>query len=260
MPPRSEKGEPMVLTNKAKLEALRDKELARLKEALSRFNIFEAIGATHKELWHSDFLAYLLNPQQNHRLYDKFTERLLGYAIPELSNVDSWEDVSVRREYKHIDILIESKQKNISVIIENKIWSPEIPGQLACYWDTITREHWDSGWSTYGLFITPDGRKPMAEKDRGNYRSLSYRAIKDILDDILKAKDSSSYSDVERTIWHYSDMLGRFILGNTDEAEELARKLYFEYRSAVKLMDQCLEEADKEYAGRLDKRGWSTPL
>jgi len=36
----------------------------RLKALLGQFNIFEAIGVVRRELRHSDFLAFLLNPQQ----------------------------------------------------------------------------------------------------------------------------------------------------------------------------------------------------
>jgi hypothetical protein len=50
--------------------------------------------------------------------------------FPELAEVDSWEHVSARREYKYIDILVQDDEQEVSVIIENKIWSPEAPCQL----------------------------------------------------------------------------------------------------------------------------------
>lgn len=52
-------------------------ELERLEALLAQFNIFEAIGAVRQELRHSDFLAFLLNPQENHGLGDAFIKRLL---------------------------------------------------------------------------------------------------------------------------------------------------------------------------------------
>ncbi len=93
-----------------------DEDLQRLKVSQSRFNILDARGATHKELWHSDFLAFLLDPRQNHGLGDAFTKRLLGRAIPELSEIESLEDVSVRREYRYVDILIQDEQQEISTM------------------------------------------------------------------------------------------------------------------------------------------------
>ncbi len=43
-------------------------ELQRLEFLLDEFNIFEAIGAVRMELRHSDFLAFLLDPNQSHGL------------------------------------------------------------------------------------------------------------------------------------------------------------------------------------------------
>ncbi len=233
-----------------------DKRLEQLKEAQAHFNIFEAIGAAHKELWHSDFLAFLLNPAQNHGFGDEFTKRLLRHAIPGLPEINSWDDASVRREYKYIDILIEEEHHQVSVIIENKIWSPEAPGQLEWYWKTITEEHSarsSQGWRPYGIFLTPKGLRPLEVADQERYHSLSYREVKDILSELLEAKRGHLDADVEMTIRHYIDMLGRFIVGNAD-AEALARKLYFKHRSAVKLSKSCnLEGVDKEPLGASDK-------
>ena len=52
-------------------------ELEHLEVLLEQFNIFEAIRVVRQELRHSDFLAFLLNPQENHGLVDVFRKRLL---------------------------------------------------------------------------------------------------------------------------------------------------------------------------------------
>jgi hypothetical protein len=51
--------------------------LDRLEALLDRFNIFEAIGMVYRELNHSQFLAYLLDPRGNHGLGDLFVKRFL---------------------------------------------------------------------------------------------------------------------------------------------------------------------------------------
>ena len=56
-------------------------DLERLEALLDQFNIFEAIGAVRQEVRHSDFLAFLLNPQQNHGLGDTFLKRLLQKVL-----------------------------------------------------------------------------------------------------------------------------------------------------------------------------------
>ena len=52
-------------------------DLEALEGFLEQFNIFEAVGVVRQELRHSDFLAFLLDPRQNHRLGDAFVQRLL---------------------------------------------------------------------------------------------------------------------------------------------------------------------------------------
>jgi hypothetical protein len=84
-------------------------DLERLESLVTQFNIFEAIGAVRQELRHSDFLAFLLDPQQNHGLRDVFVKKLLQKAISEADGVhlpvtpidlDTWnlEQLEVARE------------------------------------------------------------------------------------------------------------------------------------------------------------------
>src|SRR4030088_1373392 len=74
-----EKLAPIPNASQKELEALvvDNPDLERLEALLDQFNIFEVIGAVRQELRHSDFLAFLLDPQQNHGLGDAFCKRLL---------------------------------------------------------------------------------------------------------------------------------------------------------------------------------------
>src|SRR5438270_11312729 len=74
---------PTFNANQKELEALvvDNLDLERLEALLDQFNIFEAIGAVWQELRHSDFLAFLLDPQQNHGLGDVFLKRLLQKVL-----------------------------------------------------------------------------------------------------------------------------------------------------------------------------------
>src|SRR5437016_3899769 len=92
-------------------------ELEHLEALLKQFNIFEAIGTVRQELRHSDFLAFLLNPQENHGLGDVFLKRLLQKilvatqdAIVPITPIDldvwSLDHILVLREWQNIDILL----------------------------------------------------------------------------------------------------------------------------------------------------------
>src|SRR6476469_4726773 len=107
-------------------------DLETLEGFLDQFNIFEAVGVIRQELRHSDFLTFLLDPRQNHRLGDAFVQRLLQKILittrelaPPLSPVhlDSWDlsHLAVRREWQNIDILLIDPINRLIVVIENKI-------------------------------------------------------------------------------------------------------------------------------------------
>ncbi len=78
------------MNNKNNLEVLRAlqadaQELECIKSLLDRFNMFETIGFVNQELMHSNFLASLLDPRQNHGLGDAFLEEdlpLISSLLP----------------------------------------------------------------------------------------------------------------------------------------------------------------------------------
>src|SRR6266851_7209259 len=138
----------------AELEILEDfvrnnEELDQLEALAEVFNTFEVLGMVRRELRHSDFLAYLLDPQENHGLGDAFVKRLLKRACPRkpvdesaISAIDldtmDLGHLEVRREWKNIDILVKVDQRLI-VIIENKIDTSEHSDQLQRYREQAAR-------------------------------------------------------------------------------------------------------------------------
>ena len=134
-------------------------DLERLEALLDQFNIFEAIGAVWQELRHSDFLAFLLDPQQNHGLGDTFLKRLFQKVLVSTESdrmpitpidLDVWslDEVFVRREWQNIDILLEDESHKLAIIIENKIGSSEHSDQLRRYYQYVHHQHPD--WSIIG--------------------------------------------------------------------------------------------------------------
>src|SRR5690606_28963657 len=109
-------------------------ELLELEERIGRFNIFDALRIVDREVRHSDFLAWLLDPAESHGqgalflraiLMDLFkTARENGFPCPaspiELDGEDL-RGVEVRREWKNIDLLTRCQQPSFVIAIENKI-------------------------------------------------------------------------------------------------------------------------------------------
>jgi hypothetical protein len=66
-----------------------DGDLERLEDALREFNLFVALGAVTAELRHSSFLAWLLDPNENHGFGDILVKRLLQRAIINSGGIDA---------------------------------------------------------------------------------------------------------------------------------------------------------------------------
>src|SRR5581483_2232565 len=176
-------------TDLAALEALvvDNPDLERLEALLSQFNIFEALRAVRHELRHSDVLAYLLTPSQNHGLGDEFARRLLQKALIPANiqplpaspiDLDIWNlnELVVLREWQNIDLLLLDEPHQLAVIIENKIESGEHSDQLERYLRTVQQHY--SGWKILGLYLSPEGDAPSHE----TYISVDYGTVCEIIE------------------------------------------------------------------------------
>jgi hypothetical protein len=245
--------------NDADLKALEafvvnNAELEQLETLLSQFNLFEAIGAVRMEVRHSDFLAFLLDPSQNHGLGDLFLKRLLQRILGETARapggirpvnlaVKDLSDSTVRREWESIDILCISERGKLAVLIENKIDSTEHGDQLQNYLHKVERSY--PHLKTIPLFLTPEAVEPSNPR----YIAIDYSWVCDTLKSILDTRRSVMGADVLTAITHYVEMLRRHIVSDSDIAE-LARKIYDKHRHALDLIfeyrpDQLSDWADK---------------
>jgi hypothetical protein len=226
------------------LEALvvNNPDLERLEALLNRFNIFEAVGLVRQEIKHSAFLAFLLDPQQNHGLRDAFIKRLLQEAImsaPEASvpvtpiELSFWdlEQIEVRREWKHIDVFLVDERNRLAVIIENKIDTVEHSDQLRRYYEVVKRHY--PNCKVIGLYLTPSGDEPSHEA----YLPLSYGLICEILDSLAQSQASVSNSDLQVLVAHYTQMLRRHIVGDSEIAK-LCRQIYSRHKRALNLIHE----------------------
>jgi hypothetical protein len=215
-------------------------ELEELESRLAQFNIFEAIGQVRQELRHSDFLAFLLNPQEAHGLGDEVLKKLLQRVLfsrrrrslpvnPIDFDVWSLDQLSVLREWRNIDLLLLDPTHELAIIIENKIDSGEHSGQLERYWNTVTAHY--PGWKVVGLFLTPDGEEPSCEE----YVPVSYEIIAALTDELARSRASTLGVDVRTLIAHYSQMLRRHIVSDSEIAE-LCRRIYKKHQKALDLI------------------------
>ena len=218
-----------------------DPDFERLETLLAEFNVFEAIGVVRQELRHSDFLAFLLDPQQNHGLGDAFVTRFLQKAIAQAPRaglpvspvqLDLWdlEGVAVLREWQNIDLLLLDAEHRLATIIENKIGSEEHSRQLERYYTTVQSQYPD--WAILALYLTPDGDVPEGDE---RYLACGYDVIHDVCEELLARRASTMGSDVQVLLRHYIQMLRRHILTDTPIAQ-LCQEIYRKHKRALDLI------------------------
>lgn len=237
--------EPMeFLDDRQALEAfvVENADLETLEALVEQFNIFEAVGVIRQELRHSDFLAFLLDPRQNHNLGDAFVQRLLQkilaaarHLAPPLSPVhlDSWDlgRLTIRREWQNIDILLSDPVNRLVVVIENKIDSGEHSGQLGRYLRVVNEEYPSSEWRHLAVYLTPDG----AEPSEAGYLPADYGLVADAAEAVASSREPSLDPAVHQLMLHYARMLRRHIVTDSEIAD-LCRRIYQKHQRALDLI------------------------
>ncbi|MFA9397435.1 MAG: PD-(D/E)XK nuclease family protein [Clostridiaceae bacterium] len=229
---------------KAIEELLMDMEIfEQIESKLSRFNVFETLGLVNTEIRHSNVLAWLLNPKENHGLGDVFIKKFIqtlfylnknivlksNLTLFDISLMDYY-DFNIRREWRNIDILAVSDENKLVLVIENKIWSKESNHQLKKYLDIVDKEF--SGYSKIFVFLTPYGDSPS---DENNWIIFNYKSVFDILSKSIELKSESLSSSVKIFIEQYLEILGRYIVGDS-ELEKICREIYYKHQKALDLI------------------------
>jgi hypothetical protein len=135
----------------------------------------------------------------------------------------------VLREWQDIDILLLDEAHRIAVIVENKIGSSERSDQLARYWQ-VTAHHYP-GWRAIGLYLTPDGEVPSLE----TYLPVDYGLVCTLLEQLTQSRTSTLGVDVLTAIRHYTQMLRRHVVAESEIAE-LCRRIYRKHQRALDLI------------------------
>jgi hypothetical protein len=217
-------------------------QLLELEERIGRFNIFDALRIVDREVKHSDFLAWLLDPNESHGqgslflraiLMDLFkTAREIGFACPtspiELDG-EELRGVEIRREWRNIDLLVKCKQPNFVIAIENKIRSGEHGDQLSKYRETIEAEF--ARIPGMYVFLTIEGDESSEEK----WVPYSYSDVHRVLYRVRNVNEASIGNDALAFLDHYLRLI-RGRLMDDPKIVELCQRIYKNHRQALQLI------------------------
>lgn len=241
---------------------LKDEDFDKLDLGLKNPNIFQILSISKNEIRHSNFLSWLLDPNQSHKLGDIFLKRFLRevFSSEKFDNIDqadveglNFSDVEVLREWKNIDILI--KLNDIVVCIENKVLSKEHSNQLKKYKNIVENE-FPKHQKTF-VFLTPDGYESVDENE--TYQSVSYEFIVSTLERIVTLYGESMNSQVKNYIKDYITIIKRELMG-TDKLTELSKKIYANHKELFDFIydhkPDVLDDFRLVFQDEIKKRGW----
>ena len=119
-----EKIEALLTKNKELVDLCDYRHEQKLSKADITFNIFNLISDKyHRENFHSDIIAALLDRKANHNEQNKFLNEFLKLInrIKSIVRLSDFQNSIVTREKGRIDILIRDEVSRKAIIIENKI-------------------------------------------------------------------------------------------------------------------------------------------
>ena len=221
-------------------EFLADETFINLEKKLvtqssKKSNIFEILKIKNMEIRHSNFLGWLLDPEESHNLENEFLKGFVQEGInknkyTEITvDIDLIDSVKIDREYKDIDLLIESH--NVVFCIENKIFSNEHSDQLKKYRKIVQKEFPNK--EKVFIYLTPSGKPSQQETEL--YLPISYSVVLDVLKHLnIKKIDKNA----QIYILDYIATLEKDILKNNELKAPLS-KLHLEYGEFIK---QILEK------------------
>jgi len=218
-------------------------ELEALSARLSEFNVFRALKIEQVEIRHSNVLAWLLDPEESHGLWEMALRRILSNilllsekTIPGLSagNVElmDFTDIEVKREWRNIDILVVDRSNKVVLLFENKIHSGESKGQLLKYKGIVENEF--DGFKIVPVFLTLTGQE-SGDADAADYISYSHLQLLSVLENLYVQRKSQLAQPVQMFIQHYLDILRRLTMQD-QELMELCKTIYRKHQSAIDMI------------------------
>ena len=211
---------------------------------MREFDAFAFLGLSASEEIHSNVLAWLLDPSENHSLGDLFLKGFLmeagALSCQEISSTD-WSATTVHREWRHLvddqagylDILVVNNEVPFVCGIENKIFSGEHGNQLAHYRRALEQRY--QRFRRSYLFLSPQGVPPQQEDDRRVWTPMEYGRVLSLVENAIDESAGTVNEAVAGFLQQYATCLRRTVVPST-EIRRRAARIYLQHREAIDLI------------------------
>lgn len=226
-----------------------DEELAPIEAETDKLNIFDILGVSGYEIRHSNFLAWLLNPNENHGLGDYFLKKFLKDIIRNhnlenftLFDIERFDlnNSEIRREWRNIDILILNESEKFVCVIENKVYSKESKSQCEKYRILIEKEF--PKYKKLYVLLSIDG---VDSQDNEYYLSYKYEQVHNLLKKVLENKEDNLNNITRIFINNYIDTINKKMVEDS-EIKKICREIYKNHKKALDLIIENKPDRDNE--------------
>lgn len=167
-----------------------------------RHNVFEALGLARKEIYHSRFIGYLLDPQGHHDQGERFLRPFLACLGLNSGVADDLSAARISVEldtagHGRIDLVI-ALGDGTTIAIENKVQAGEQDRQLERYWHWL-RSLGKPQDKLMLVFLTPDGRESLSAAQGDCVVRMSYGALATIFSEGLAQVPDTAVSLIATT-------------------------------------------------------------
>ena len=210
-------------------------------------DILGDVKLARAEEFHSNVLAWLLDPNGSHGLHGRFLDGFLQSCGATRLPESRMAQTVVEREYYleedrasgRVDVLVVNKEAGLACVVENKVGSDESGSQLAYYRRVAPSAlECDRIWFVY---LTPDGRRPRDPRERDAWTVATYRDVVRLVD--LAVDSWASNESVRAFLRLYAITLRRnIVLELNDDFHASARRIY---RKHQRVMDLICDNRDR---------------
>ena len=236
-----------------------NEKLEKLEVELNQFNPFSILKIDKTEIRHSNVLAWLLNPKENHNFSDKILKKFISQVVIDNEDktpnsidlrdiqLNNFTDSIILREYKNIDIMVVSEMNKFVLLIENKIYAKESKGQLTKYLDTVIKEY--KGYKILPVFLTLTGEETYNNVE---YCIFNHQSIVEIVGVTLELYKNNLSSQVYDFIQFYLKTLKGLTLMD-EKLVSLCKDIYAEHEQALKKIFEVIHIDDTSFSPAADE-------
>lgn len=238
-----------------------DNQITRplINAGFAKYNVFDILNINRQELRHSDFLAFLLDPNKSGEIGLQFLRNFLTLLSKDIVSdqlgffdmlYGNIEKVNVSREVAvkngRIDILIEleitkGNKQQIVIAIENKVDTGEHDNQLGKYKEFLSSGRYKDHTKVM-LYLSPDKSEPSD----GDWTAIDYEFVYTVLNRI----DTETADNTIKTLVndYKKTIRSEFNMTNDDELKRQAVEIYKKNRQVLDFIFDSKPDWVKETA------------